>query len=86
MICGFLSQSWEIYFKNLTNGLGPGAAYQAPPGVGVKPVPYSEISIANGKAKQQDIDIQQIDIHDLIQDHLAVFSLIRGYQVYFVQF
>jgi len=73
-------KSWDTFFRNASNGLRPGLAYQSPPGIGVKPIPYSEISFANGKA-QQDIDIQQIDIHDLIQDHLAVFSLIRGYQI-----
>ena len=78
----FLLQSWDTFFKNAKNGLGPGLAYQSPPDIGVKPVPYSEVSIANGKAQQKDIDIEQIDIHDLIQDHLAVFSLIRGYQVH----
>ena len=76
-----LLQSWDAFFRNASNGLGPGLAYQPPPGIGMKPVPYSDISIANGKAQQQDVDIQQIDIHNLIQDHLAVFSLIRGYQV-----
>ena len=76
-------QSWDTFFRNASNGLGPGLAYQSPPGIGVKSIPYSEISFANGKAQQHDIDIQQIDIHDLIQDHLAVFSLIRGYQVDF---
>ena len=69
-----------MFFKNASNGLGPGLAYQSPPGISPRSIPVSDVTFANGQGKEA-IDISQLDIHDLIQDHLAVFSLIRGYQV-----
>eukprot|EP00795_Rhopilema_esculentum_P008653 gene8653-14668_t len=74
-------RSWDVFFKNDASGLGPGLAYQSPPGIAPKVIPFSDVSIANGKSQQRDINMDQIDIHDLIQDHLAVFSLIRSYQI-----
>eukprot|EP00794_Sanderia_malayensis_P012143 gene12143-13396_t len=72
-------KSWDVFFRNTENGLGPGFAYQPPPGISTKAIPYSDVSIANGMPQEQGIS--QVDVHDLIQDHLAVFSLIRSYQL-----
>lgn len=66
-------QSWDIFFRNTNAGAPPGAAYQSPlllsPGA---------LSVA---ARAQPVVGAQPHVDKLVEDHLAVQSLIRAYQV-----
>ena len=61
-------QSWDVFFRNANAGAPPGAAYQSPPGQ----APADEAQSVVGARP---------DVEKLIEDHLAVQSLIRAYQV-----
>nr|KAF6419081.1 oxoglutarate dehydrogenase [Rousettus aegyptiacus] len=66
-------KSWDIFFRNTNAGAPPGAAYQSPlllsPGA---------LSVA---ARAQPVVGAQPHVDKLVEDHLAVQSLIRAYQV-----
>lgn len=66
-------KSWDIFFRNANAGAPPGSAYQSPPPVGV--------SLA-GLAQAQSLMGAQPNVEKLVEDHLAVQSLIRAYQVH----
>lgn len=66
-------QSWDVFFRNANAGAPPGSAYQSPPPVGV--------SLA-GLAQAQSLVGAQPNVEKLVEDHLAVQSLIRAYQVH----
>ncbi|GLD74394.1 2-oxoglutarate dehydrogenase, mitochondrial isoform X1 [Lates japonicus] len=65
-------KSWDIFFRNANAGAPPGAAYQSPP-------PFSGTS--QGLASVQALVGAQPNVEKLVEDHLAVQSLIRAYQV-----
>lgn len=65
-------QSWDIFFRNANAGAPPGAAYQSPP-------PLNGTS--QGLASFQTLVGAQPNVEKLVEDHLAVQSLIRAYQV-----
>uniref|UniRef100_A0A8C2QAG8 2-oxoglutarate dehydrogenase complex component E1 n=1 Tax=Cyprinus carpio TaxID=7962 RepID=A0A8C2QAG8_CYPCA len=65
-------KSWDIFFRNANAGAPPGSAYQSPPPMGV--------SLA-GLAQAQSLVGAQPNVEKLVEDHLAVQSLIRAYQV-----
>ncbi|XP_073675720.1 oxoglutarate (alpha-ketoglutarate) dehydrogenase a (lipoamide) isoform X1 [Garra rufa] len=65
-------KSWDIFFRNANAGAPPGAAYQSPPPMGV--------SLA-GLAQAQSLVGAQPNVEKLVEDHLAVQSLIRAYQI-----
>ncbi|KAI2661390.1 2-oxoglutarate dehydrogenase, mitochondrial [Labeo rohita] len=65
-------KSWDIFFRNANAGAPPGTAYQSPPPIGV--------SLA-GLAQAQSLVGAQPNVEKLVEDHLAVQSLIRAYQV-----
>uniref|UniRef100_A0A3Q3LF10 2-oxoglutarate dehydrogenase complex component E1 n=1 Tax=Mastacembelus armatus TaxID=205130 RepID=A0A3Q3LF10_9TELE len=65
-------KSWDIFFRNANAGALPGAAYQSPP-------PLSRTS--QGIASVQALAGGQVNVEKLVEDHLAVQSLIRAYQV-----
>ncbi|XP_067340579.1 2-oxoglutarate dehydrogenase complex component E1 isoform X5 [Channa argus] len=65
-------KSWDIFFRNVNAGALPGAAYQSPP-------PLSGIS--EGLASVQALGGASPNMEKLVEDHLAVQSLIRAYQV-----
>lgn len=69
-----------MFFRNTQNGAMPGQAYQSPPEVYGHPVHYkTEITQSQshlGGGAQSSTQVQE-----LIDDHLAVYSLIRAYQV-----
>lgn len=64
----FLLQSWDVFFRNANAGAPPGAAYQSPLGLSAAP----QLSSLVGA---------QPNVEKLVEDHLAVQSLIRAYQV-----
>nr|AAH59621.1 Ogdh protein [Danio rerio] len=66
-------KSWDIFFRNANAGAPPGTAYQSPPPLGV--------SLA-GLAQAQSLVGAQPNVEKLVEDHLAVQSLIRAYQVH----
>uniref|UniRef100_A0A671YPL2 2-oxoglutarate dehydrogenase complex component E1 n=1 Tax=Sparus aurata TaxID=8175 RepID=A0A671YPL2_SPAAU len=65
-------KSWDIFFRNANAGAPPGAAYQSPP-------PLNGTS--QGLASFQTLVGAQPNVEKLVEDHLAVQSLIRAYQV-----
>uniref|UniRef100_A0A9J8AMY9 2-oxoglutarate dehydrogenase complex component E1 n=1 Tax=Cyprinus carpio carpio TaxID=630221 RepID=A0A9J8AMY9_CYPCA len=65
-------KSWDIFFRNANAGAPPGTAYQSPPPMGV--------SLA-GLTQAQSLVGAQPNVEKLVEDHLAVQSLIRAYQV-----
>ncbi|XP_016360795.1 2-oxoglutarate dehydrogenase, mitochondrial-like isoform X2 [Sinocyclocheilus anshuiensis] len=65
-------KSWDIFFRNANAGAPPGTAYQSPPPMGV--------SLA-GLARAQSLVGAQPNVEKLVEDHLAVQSLIRAYQI-----
>uniref|UniRef100_A0A672RFK4 2-oxoglutarate dehydrogenase complex component E1 n=1 Tax=Sinocyclocheilus grahami TaxID=75366 RepID=A0A672RFK4_SINGR len=65
-------KSWDIFFRNANAGAPPGTAYQSPPPMGV--------SLA-GLAQAQSLVGAQPNVEKLVEDHLAVQSLIRAYQI-----
>ena len=69
-----LFQSWDAYFRQVQNGMPPGQAYQPPPILG---------QMAGMVATRQTVPsaVDQSTINSLVADHLAVYSLIRCYQV-----
>lgn len=68
-----LIQSWDVFFRNANAGAPPGAAYQSP----------LSLSAAPGLAAPQLSSLvgAQPNVEKLVEDHLAVQSLIRAYQV-----
>lgn len=72
--CLFLPtfQSWDIFFRNANAGAPPGTAYQSPPPLGMS---LAELTQA------QSLVGAQPNVEKLVEDHLAVQSLIRAYQV-----
>uniref|UniRef100_A0AAY4CU83 2-oxoglutarate dehydrogenase complex component E1 n=1 Tax=Denticeps clupeoides TaxID=299321 RepID=A0AAY4CU83_9TELE len=65
-------KSWDIFFRNANAGAPPGTAYQSPPPLGT--------SLA-GLSQVQSLVGAQPNVEKLVEDHLAVQSLIRAYQV-----
>ncbi|KAM9456388.1 2-oxoglutarate dehydrogenase complex component E1 isoform 2-T2 [Clarias gariepinus] len=63
-------KSWDIFFRNANAGAPPGAAYQRPP------PPAAMTSVL-----PQMLAGSQVRVEKLVEDHLAVQSLIRAYQV-----
>lgn len=66
-------QSWDIFFRNTNAGAPPGTAYQSP-------LPLSPGSLS-AVARAQPLVGAQPNVDKLVEDHLAVQSLIRAYQV-----
>ncbi|KAJ3604701.1 hypothetical protein NHX12_029441 [Muraenolepis orangiensis] len=62
-------KSWDVFFRNANAGAPPGAAYQSPLG----------LTAAAGAALPQGGT--QPNVEKLVEDHLAVQSLIRAYQI-----
>lgn len=73
ILLSFLSlQSWDIFFRNANAGAAPGTAYQSPP-----PLSASLSALTHAQALVQ----AQPNVDKLVEDHLAVQSLVRAYQV-----
>lgn len=66
-------QSWDIFFRNTNAGAPPGTAYQSP-------LPLSPGSLS-AVARARPLVEAQPNVDKLVEDHLAVQSLIRAYQV-----
>ncbi|XP_041443494.1 2-oxoglutarate dehydrogenase, mitochondrial isoform X1 [Xenopus laevis] len=65
-------KSWDIFFRNANAGASPGAAYQSPPSLG---------SSLSTLTQAQSLLHAQPNVDKLVEDHLAVQSLIRAYQI-----
>ncbi|KAM9735031.1 LOW QUALITY PROTEIN: 2-oxoglutarate dehydrogenase complex component E1 [Menidia menidia] len=65
-------KSWDTFFRNANAGAAPGSAYQSPPLLGVAP---------GGGGGAQALLGARPGVEKLVEDHLAVQSLIRAYQV-----
>ncbi|XP_031947732.1 2-oxoglutarate dehydrogenase, mitochondrial-like isoform X7 [Corvus moneduloides] len=65
-------KSWDIFFRNANAGAAPGTAYQSPP-----PLTTSLSTLSQAQSLVQ----AQPNVDKLVEDHLAVQSLIRAYQV-----
>nr|Q6P6Z8.1 RecName: Full=2-oxoglutarate dehydrogenase complex component E1; Short=E1o; Short=OGDC-E1; Short=OGDH-E1; AltName: Full=2-oxoglutarate dehydrogenase, mitochondrial; AltName: Full=Alpha-ketoglutarate dehydrogenase; Short=Alpha-KGDH-E1; AltName: Full=Thiamine diphosphate (ThDP)-dependent 2-oxoglutarate dehydrogenase; Flags: Precursor [Xenopus laevis]AAH61938.1 Ogdh protein [Xenopus laevis] len=65
-------KSWDIFFRNANAGASPGAAYQSPPSLG---------SSLSTLTQAQSLLHSQPNVDKLVEDHLAVQSLIRAYQI-----
>ncbi|XP_021335152.1 2-oxoglutarate dehydrogenase complex component E1 isoform X2 [Danio rerio] len=63
-------KSWDIFFRNANAGVAPGSAYQSVPPMGL-----------SGLSQSQALIGAQPNVEKLVEDHLAVQSLIRAYQV-----
>ncbi|XP_032161396.1 2-oxoglutarate dehydrogenase, mitochondrial isoform X1 [Mustela erminea] len=66
-------KSWDIFFRNTNAGAPPGTAYQSP-------LPLSPGSLS-AMARAQPLVDAQPNVDKLVEDHLAVQSLIRAYQI-----
>uniref|UniRef100_A0A3Q4GTP5 2-oxoglutarate dehydrogenase complex component E1 n=1 Tax=Neolamprologus brichardi TaxID=32507 RepID=A0A3Q4GTP5_NEOBR len=66
-------KSWDVFFRNANAGAPPGAAYQSPLG----------LSAASSLVAPQLSSLvgAQPNVEKLVEDHLAVQSLIRAYQI-----
>ncbi|CAL8278261.1 unnamed protein product [Merluccius merluccius] len=70
---GDVHKSWDTFFRNANAGFTPGAAYQSPPDrSGARRVLASPAQAVLGAGP---------NVQKLIEDHLAIHSLIRTYQV-----
>ncbi|KAM7368543.1 hypothetical protein PAMP_012877 [Pampus punctatissimus] len=65
-------KSWDIFFRNANAGAQPGAAYQSPPPLN---------GTVQGLSNVQALVGTQLNVEKVVEDHLAVQSLIRAYQV-----
>ncbi|KAJ7988277.1 hypothetical protein DPEC_G00321910 [Dallia pectoralis] len=65
-------KSWDIFFRNANSGAPPGAAYHSPPPL---------VAAAPGLANAQLKGGAHRSVEKLVEDHLAVQSLVRAYQV-----
>ncbi|XP_048098662.1 2-oxoglutarate dehydrogenase, mitochondrial isoform X2 [Alosa alosa] len=65
-------KSWDIFFRNANAGAPPGTAYQSPPPLGT--------SLASLTQAQSLVGAQP-NVDKMVEDHLAVQSLIRAYQI-----
>uniref|UniRef100_A0A8C9W9V3 2-oxoglutarate dehydrogenase complex component E1 n=1 Tax=Scleropages formosus TaxID=113540 RepID=A0A8C9W9V3_SCLFO len=65
-------KSWDIFFRNANAGAPPGAAYQSPLPLG---------GDLRGPGLGQAVVGSQPSVEKLVEDHLAVQTLIRAYQV-----
>ncbi|XP_058876083.1 2-oxoglutarate dehydrogenase complex component E1 isoform X2 [Acipenser ruthenus] len=65
-------KSWDVFFRNANAGAPPGMAYQSPPPLGMS---------LSGLASAQSLVSAQPNVEKLVEDHLAVQSLIRAYQI-----
>uniref|UniRef100_A0A8B9PCM6 2-oxoglutarate dehydrogenase complex component E1 n=1 Tax=Apteryx owenii TaxID=8824 RepID=A0A8B9PCM6_APTOW len=69
-------KSWDIFFRNANAGAAPGTAYQSPP----------PLSTSLSALSQAQFLVQaQPNVDKLVEDHLAVQSLIRAYQMAYCQ-
>ncbi|XP_006770452.1 PREDICTED: 2-oxoglutarate dehydrogenase, mitochondrial isoform X4 [Myotis davidii] len=66
-------KSWDIFFRNTNAGAPPGTAYQSP-------LPLS-MGVLSAAARAQPLVGTQTNVDKLVEDHLAVQSLIRAYQI-----
>eukprot|EP00027_Filamoeba_sp_ATCC50430_P006055 CAMPEP_0168557048 /NCGR_PEP_ID=MMETSP0413-20121227/9210_1 /TAXON_ID=136452 /ORGANISM="Filamoeba nolandi, Strain NC-AS-23-1" /LENGTH=1036 /DNA_ID=CAMNT_0008588039 /DNA_START=93 /DNA_END=3203 /DNA_ORIENTATION=+ len=64
--------SWAAYFKNIENGLAPGAAFQLPP---------SSSRISSSSAPQQSGQVDAEQLRRTITDSMRLLLLVRAYQV-----
>ncbi|KAG9332043.1 hypothetical protein JZ751_016230 [Albula glossodonta] len=71
-IRAWAAASWDIFFRNANAGAPPGAAYQSPPPLGESLPGLTQAQAAVGALP---------NVEKLVEDHLAVQSLIRAYQV-----
>lgn len=68
-------KSWDIFFSNAVNGMGPGQAYQRPPSLA------SVNQAASAVTSPAAAPVSHISDTKVIDDHLAVQTVIRSYQV-----
>ena len=66
-------QSWQSYFKSVNAGAAPGQAHQRPPPLGEALPDFSSQSSSPAVAGAS--------VDSLVNEHLSVQALIRGYQV-----
>ncbi|XP_036292156.1 2-oxoglutarate dehydrogenase, mitochondrial isoform X2 [Pipistrellus kuhlii] len=66
-------KSWDIFFRNTNAGAAPGTAYQSPLAL--------SMGALSAVARAQPLAGTQTNVDKLVEDHLAVQSLIRAYQV-----
>lgn len=69
-------QSWDVYFRNASSGAAPGQAYISPP----TPSPYGAMVTQAMPGVGMAAAGGHVD-SKLIDDHLAVQSIIRSFQV-----
>ncbi|XP_028318021.1 2-oxoglutarate dehydrogenase, mitochondrial isoform X2 [Gouania willdenowi] len=63
-------KSWDVFFRNANAGVPPGSAYQSPQPLGAYPLVSPAVH-----------SVLQPNMEKVVEDHLAVHSLIREYQV-----
>jgi len=69
-------KSWQAFFKGVNAGAPPGSAHQRPPSLGgVMP---SDVSLLDESPTARP---SASSVESLVQEHLSVQALIRGYQI-----
>lgn len=68
-------KSWDVFFRNATQGAPPGVAYSAPPSIS------TSVNKLAGMVQSTAVGFPGVVDTKLIDDHLAVQAIIRSYQV-----
>ena len=71
-------KSWDVFFRKTDEGAVPGEAYASPPEIYGHPIRY--VTEAAPPPLPTEVTAAPADLQTAIQDHLAVYQLIRGYQ------
>ena len=77
-------QSWDIFFRNAQNGAAPGTAYTPPPPVSTM-YPASTQAVATTMTPPAGRSLGAPLDRRVIEDHLSVQTIIRSYQVCFLE-
>jgi len=77
-------KSWDSFFSNVNSGVAPGQAHQKPPVIPMQtyqvPMGYSP-PVAQPAPSSAPSDLSGNEITKMVDEHLSVQALIRGYQI-----
>merc|ERR1719193_1512809 len=79
-------KSWDSFFQNVNSGVAPGMAHQKPPVIPMQTIQVPMGYTAAPAAPVQTTpavpsDLSENEITKMVDEHLSVQALIRGYQI-----